>query len=612
MKKETDMTNLRTLFLLALTLTLMVGCGDDRPINVHVHLPPGDTGTIEDEERDTGIYEEVDTEDIFPEDVEEDVSETSEDVEEDTDTSEDVEEDVSEILPNCTEGDTRTSYSGPEDTRGKGLCLDQIEKCENGNWKVIQEEALPTIMHPSQACAPVWIDFDYACTGKPLGNCECENGDIREDEIQGCQQRIQVCSDGKWGHWAFKNGVGCVICDPGQTQSCDTNKTGRCKKGTQTCTLEGNWGVCISNDQPITTGVCISKHDSCSNAEPSVGSMTCQNLPERSYVKGELTCGNTTGTLNESGCVTSQQACGDGVKDAWEQCDNGSFNTDTPPSPEYNQDVTYCTTSCKIQIVPKAGYCGDGILDLPYEECELGMVGATSQNCVQCQLNQDDPSLILGTDPNVEPLAAWREVWVVEDGEVCKGLDGKLYIGQTSELTEYRARSWRHGTDQPVLNPTEYCYIREIYINPLDGNIDTTSVIMKMKRVKIMNVRIVTNYKTTIPTFEIFKNLIEVEDFEVRSKRNSSDTFQGIFSGFSGMTSLEKVGKFTIENFNTPIGVNQGNRVYLNRFHEENIIQGTISIKYSISICRSDAEAVCYANGKTGTACEIFVVDERC
>lgn len=594
---------------------ILSGCGDDRPINVHVHLPPGDTGSIEDVGRDSGEVSNNETPDAVIGDswiwdgTEEDVVEDT-DTPSEEDVEPDVEEDVSENLPNCTEGDTRTSYSGPVETRGKGMCWDQIEECENGKWKIIREESLPSIIHPSLACEPVWIDVDYACTGKPLGNCECENRDVRYDEGQGCQQRKQVCTDGKWGHWTFENGIGCVTCDPGQTQTCDTSKTGRCKKGTQTCTLEGTWGVCVSNEPPITEGVCISKHDSCSNAEPSLEGMTCQSVPNKSYVKGELTCGNTTGKWDEGGCMTAEQACGDGVKDEWEQCDNGSANTDTPPSPEYGQDVTYCNKSCKIQTVHKAGYCGDGVLDLPYEQCELGMTGATAQNCVQCQLNQDDPTLLVG--PTNNGVTKWREVWTVEDGEVCKGFEGALYIRQTADLTEYGADNWRSGTERPVFYPSEYCYIREISLNPLEGNIDTTGVIMKMKRVQIMKVRIVTNFKTTIPNFEIFKNLIEVEDFEVRSKGNPSDIFYGIFYGFSGMTSLESVGKFTIENLRSPIEIKQVNRVHLNRFHEANIIQGTISIKYAESICRSDASAVCTANGKTGTACDIYVVDERC
>ena len=58
--------------------------------------------------------------------------------------------------------------------------------------------------------------------------------------------------------------------------------------------------------------------------------------------------------------------CGDGVAVADEECDNG----------KENNDETYggCTTKCKW-----GSYCGDGILNSPYEECDEGNKNGTEQ-----------------------------------------------------------------------------------------------------------------------------------------------------------------------------------------------------------------------------------------
>jgi cysteine-rich repeat protein len=56
------------------------------------------------------------------------------------------------------------------------------------------------------------------------------------------------------------------------------------------------------------------------------------------------------------GCVFSQY-CGDGVvQPLYEECDLGNAN-----------DGSYggCTSTCKL-----ASYCGDAVVDTPYEECD--------------------------------------------------------------------------------------------------------------------------------------------------------------------------------------------------------------------------------------------------
>ncbi|MBN1282250.1 MAG: hypothetical protein JXA24_00575 [Proteobacteria bacterium] len=44
----------------------------------------------------------------------------------------------------CDEGETRSSYSGPNETKNTGICQDQIEECAGGVWQVVQEEVCPS------------------------------------------------------------------------------------------------------------------------------------------------------------------------------------------------------------------------------------------------------------------------------------------------------------------------------------------------------------------------------------------------------------------------------------------------------------------------------------
>jgi fibro-slime domain-containing protein len=74
-------------------------------------------------------------------------------------------------------------------------------------------------------------------------------------------------------------------------------------------------------------------------------------------------------STNESQCATT---CGDGVVTAGKECDCGDGTVAVPAGcPGPNNDTTYggCTTQCTW-----GPYCGDGILQNPPEQCDLGSV----------------------------------------------------------------------------------------------------------------------------------------------------------------------------------------------------------------------------------------------
>jgi cysteine-rich repeat protein len=60
--------------------------------------------------------------------------------------------------------------------------------------------------------------------------------------------------------------------------------------------------------------------------------------------------------------------CGDGVVDPGEQCDNGANNSVT--------DYNGCTPGCT-----RGPYCGDGIWQSQFEECDDGVFAAQYDGC---------------------------------------------------------------------------------------------------------------------------------------------------------------------------------------------------------------------------------------
>jgi len=74
--------------------------------------------------------------------------------------------------------------------------------------------------------------------------------------------------------------------------------------------------------------------------------------------------------------------CGDGSLDAGEECDLGGENGEMC-TPAYGGICNYCSSKCE-EIVLTDGYCGDGILQSQYEECDDGNLeegDGCSANC---------------------------------------------------------------------------------------------------------------------------------------------------------------------------------------------------------------------------------------
>ncbi len=128
----------------------------------------------------------------------------------------------------CTNGATRSCYTGPAGTAGVGLCQAGTQTCVNLNWSTCAGEVLPV----AEVCSN---GIDENCNGGaddgPAGGCgECVNGATRP------------CYEGPSG----------------------TSGTGVCKAGTQLC-AGLTWGACGSGTPQTLPGneICNGKDDDC-------------------------------------------------------------------------------------------------------------------------------------------------------------------------------------------------------------------------------------------------------------------------------------------------------------------------------------------------------------
>jgi hypothetical protein len=92
---------------------------------------------------------------------------------------------------------------------------------------------------------------------------------------------------------------------------------------------------------------------------------------------GNKDCDDPTLILEDGACncqVDNVPICGNGVvePEIGEQCDYGVNNlhpNDPGPEPPYDGTIEWCDTSCELHSA-EGGSCGDGNVDIPYEECD--------------------------------------------------------------------------------------------------------------------------------------------------------------------------------------------------------------------------------------------------
>ena len=147
--------------------------------------------------------------------------------------------------------------------------------------------------------------------------------------------------------------------------------------------VSGNKVKCLSNCQ-LDVSACVAKprcgdgivngNEECDINSFLFDETTCKGWDSQ-YESGNVTCNNTTCTVEYTNCKLPQPKCGNGILDENEYCDNDKFFDNITCADWLGGNATgtlKCNSSCEIDdsaCVVAAPVCGDGNLDAG-EECD--------------------------------------------------------------------------------------------------------------------------------------------------------------------------------------------------------------------------------------------------
>ncbi|MEZ4223576.1 MAG: MopE-related protein [Polyangiaceae bacterium] len=205
----------------------------------------------------------------------------------------------------CTNGESRTCYSGPQSTTNTGLCKDGTQACVNGAWA---NECVGEVTPVSESCNNKDDDCDGLIdNGNPDGGGGCTTAQPGE-----CAAGTEMCQGGQLTCVA-NNSPKTETCNgkddncngstdegnPGGGGACTTGNFGICNPGTLTC--QGASLMCVQNVQP-TTETCNGKDDNCNGTvdENNPGGGGACTVPGK---KGECAKSNLTCTNGSLQCL---------------------------------------------------------------------------------------------------------------------------------------------------------------------------------------------------------------------------------------------------------------------------------------------------------------------
>ncbi len=332
---------------------------------------------------------------------------------------------------------TEIFYTGPEETRGVGLCREGVRVCVNGDLEVTTPQQLP-------ADEEVCDTLDNTCDGNtdvdedlsPLSR-SYYNGEPDTEGVGACQSGLEVCQDGNFVvdqediipveeicNDEIDNNCDGVInesceCEQeGQSRDCgidpQLNGIGICHFGTQTCDNNNEWGPC-ENYQGPREETCNRLDDDC-DGEPDDGI-----APEPSEC-GEGQCFSTGQVTCEDGAFVDSCRPGspsDEICDERDNNCNGEADEGLCPLRDNANNACNQQDGCDL-------FCFEGFIDLDGEEesgCEYECT-PTDDNTEICDTldNDCDGNIEVGICGINEPCAG---VEACLEGLVClEGLCG--------------------------------------------------------------------------------------------------------------------------------------------------------------------------------------------
>lgn len=227
----------------------------------------------------------------------------------------------------CAEGDTRSCYTGPEGTAGRGICRSGTQTCRDGAWGACEGEVLPAEeicgdgvdndcnglddgkRNACGGCAELEGEPGTACAGCGTWTCDGKEAVVCAEPTL---KPGAACTgiDGCDGTWVCDEAEGQMVCDAPRKNACGkcggpelTGKGEACQTasgcdGTLACSVDGESLFCEGPSKNI-CGVC---------GGPAVSGVggTCAAA---NGCDGVLVC-NAEGTGTECQQTTSKNECG--------------------------------------------------------------------------------------------------------------------------------------------------------------------------------------------------------------------------------------------------------------------------------------------------------------
>lgn len=250
--------------------------------------------------------------------------------------------------PECNDGQSRSCYTGPANTEGKGICKAGKQSCSGGKWGGCEGEVKPS----AEVCDNKKDDncngqVDEDCT--PVSDCEDKDGDghksgttctgtldcddTNKDIYPGAPE---ICGNQKDDNCDGRIDEDCptTSCQDGDQQPCysgptGTQDVGACRLGKRTC-QQNIWGACEGEVTPVDE-ICGNQIDD--NCDGTIDEGCSQNplpdtdtghvppLPDSSANTNNNTSTPGTNASNQTiplvGCTTDS-SCGPG-----KHCVNG-------------------------------------------------------------------------------------------------------------------------------------------------------------------------------------------------------------------------------------------------------------------------------------------------